>query len=187
MRRCFPAYTRGPCRQGQYLVLPKHGVVPQCEPNPCGKDDNNAYRDNFVPFRNKCFELDKAGPCALGSKIANVVGVNETTLNIICTKDYKLGRTNITSRLPVEEDDDLVTIILSIPDSPTPIVNGTVYTEKTCFAGGKRWILTKYPEQSIFDKFKFYCGYCQTNSNDSESDTENMKENMQVFVVPNSV
>lgn len=176
-RTCYAAFKRGPCQSGQYLILPNNSVVPQCEPNPC-------KRDNFVRFRDGCHELDKEGPCDLGTKIANVVGVNETTLDIICTKDYKLvaSRTNIDDAT----EEDAVTAILTTPDEPLPIVNGTVYTEKTCFVGGKRWILAKHPQQNIFDSTKFYCGYCNTNSTDSDTQ-DHTNQNMEIFKGPNSV
>lgn len=81
MDTCYPAYTRGPCSQGQYLILPRNKVVPECKSNPC-------VRDHFVPFRGGCYELNKPGPCAL-PELANVVGVNKTTLEIICTDAKK--------------------------------------------------------------------------------------------------
>lgn len=81
--QCYPAHTLGPCKPGEYLILQKNKGTPICQPNPCNLD-------NFVPFRDGCYELDKPGPCKL-PELLNVVGINETTFNIICTKDYKLS------------------------------------------------------------------------------------------------
>lgn len=81
--QCYPAYKQGPCESGECLILPENSGVPKCRPNPCAKD-------NFVQFRDECHELDKPGPCSL-PELWNVVGVNETTLNIICTKDERIS------------------------------------------------------------------------------------------------
>lgn len=78
-KQCYPVYTRGPCAPGQYLIKPKNRGTPQCQRNPC-------VQDNFVPFRGGCYELDTVGPCSF-PELPNVVGVNETTFEIICTKD----------------------------------------------------------------------------------------------------
>lgn len=88
-------------------------MVPECRPNPC-------VQDNFVQFRGGCYELDKSGPCA--TELANVVGVNEKTLELICTKDnaydYSSG--------------------VRITTNETP----------TCVFGGRRWTENKCPEQN---------------------------------------
>lgn len=142
MQQCYEAYTRGPCAPGHYLVLPKNSVVPGCLENPC-------VRDNFVWFREKCYELDKPGPCVWGEEISNVVGVNETTLEIMCTKDYKI------EVLPRFCDDENKTMSNDgtggngytptppqIPEEPSPIKDGK-YSEKKCFVGGRRWLVNK--------------------------------------------
>lgn len=80
--QCYQVYTRGPCALGQYVILPVNETIPSCQPNPC-------RQDNFVPFRGACFELDKSGPCKF-PELGNVVGINGTTLQIICTKDDEI-------------------------------------------------------------------------------------------------
>lgn len=162
MRQCYPAWTRGPCEKGQYLILPKNSVVPECQQNRCS-------RDNFVPFRDGCYELDKEGPCDLGSQISNVVGVNETTLDLICTKDYKIiintrmseddAQANKTADNGGSGNGNIVTTPQIIPDDPNPIINGTIYAVKRCFVGGIRWINIKCPEQN------FYHNYYNANYN----------------------
>lgn len=74
---CFAAYKRGPCRQGEYLILPNNSKFSECVPNPC-------LHDGHVPFTGACYELDKPGPCPL-SEIQNVISVDKT-LKIACTK-----------------------------------------------------------------------------------------------------
>lgn len=121
MSQCFPAFQRGPCQQSQYLVLPKFNVIPECVRNPCD-------RDNFVVFNKQCWELNKSGPCPL-PELSNVIGVNETTLEIICTR----GFADILTRLGEGESPDYY------------------YNKKECFIGGKRWTNETCPQQ-IDDK-----------------------------------
>lgn len=168
MQQCFPAYTRGPCAPGQYLILPANHVVPACQRNPC-------VDDNFVLFRDACYELDKEGPCTWGKQISNVVGVNETTLEIMCTKDYKI---EIWTRL---SDDDANKTMDNggngytptpppiIPDDPSPIINGTKYIERKCFIGGKRWIVAK---QTVFKDFNSYYEYCNAVNRSPSADPQ---------------
>lgn len=165
-QQCYEAYTRGPCKQGHFLVLPPNHVVPACQENSCEKD-------NFVPFRNGCYKLDQPGPCDLGSEISNLVGVNETTLQIICTKDDKLNtlknkNTDITSRIDDEDDSFKTTNSIAIN------VNGekqacTLAVEKKCFVGGIRWTQTR----------------CATQNSSSPTHASQIDENLQsVFSKP---
>lgn len=194
-QQCYPAYSRGPCPQGQFLILPENKVVPECRHNRCAKD-------NFVWFREACHELDKAGPCELGEQLSNVVGINETTLQLICTKDYKIQFT--VTRM--SEDDvqanktadnsgsgNIVTTTQIIPDDPNPIVNGTIYTEKRCFVGGIRWINIKCPEQHSYHQYynanvNYYHKIPNHHNNYPNTNRETqINQNIQdIFFVPSS-
>lgn len=61
-----------------------------------------------------------------------MVGVDETTLNIICTKDKRISL-GLSSR--------------GGGDSEHPLIDGTKYPEKKCFIGGRRWTQNQCPEQ----------------------------------------
>ncbi|XP_011562965.3 uncharacterized protein LOC105392971 [Plutella xylostella] len=77
---CWPAYRKGPCSQGEYLVLKSTSVIPVCVRNPC-------YGDNFVVWNAKCVQLGTTEPCALFSRrhpSAKALGVNATTLAVSC-------------------------------------------------------------------------------------------------------
>ncbi|XP_014371870.2 uncharacterized protein LOC106721446 [Papilio machaon] len=78
--RCWLAYQRGPCSEGQYLVLPKSSVLPICEINPCISDDTVMYNGN-------CTTLGDMRPCGL-SYPAKVVWINATTIKVDCVKVY---------------------------------------------------------------------------------------------------
>lgn len=135
--QCYPAYKRGPCGTGEYLILPLNSGVPKCRPNRC-------RIDNFVLFQGSCHELDTAGPCTWGEQLLNLVGVNETTLEIICTKDYKIDV--FLSRWSEDEGNrakDTPPPRPIIPEEPSLIINGTNYAEKKCFVGGRRWFRAK--------------------------------------------
>ncbi|GBP61168.1 hypothetical protein EVAR_28376_1 [Eumeta japonica] len=74
---CWPAWTRGPCAEKQYLVLPSNTVIPVCEQNPCD--------DGKVPWNTKCETLGSSQPCVhLFPPTVAVLGVNATTLAIEC-------------------------------------------------------------------------------------------------------
>lgn len=53
---CREAYRRGPCRQGEILILPKSHKSPLCVVNNC-------RRDGYVEYNGKCQELDTFYPC----------------------------------------------------------------------------------------------------------------------------
>lgn len=199
MQRCYHAYTRGPCRQGEYLILPDNSVVPECQPNPCRED-------NYVLFRDGCFELDKPGPCIF-PELPNVVGVNETTLKVICTKDYRAM--NFTSRIdPGDEGNRTSTqingsdsgsisstmtttpTISKSPDDYHPIVNGTKYIENRCFVGGIRWTRIKCPEQRLHFNYNYnypHYSYNQYNNYPNPNNQFDINKKIQsIFDIPNS-
>lgn len=187
MQRCYPAYTKGPCKDGQFLVLPPNRVVPECQHNPC-------TLDNWVYFRKECVKLETAGPCMF-PELPNLVGVNETTLELICTKDYR-----VMSLIPrVSEDDPEVnktsygsndnggigskwTVTPAIPEPADehPIVNGTKYLGKRCFVGGIRWTKNSCPQQD------FSSNYNYNNNNYQNSQVEINKTIQSIFAIPSS-
>lgn len=94
-----------------YLILIKHKNVPECRLNPCRSDGQ-------VSFQNKCYFLDKPGPCSL-PELSYVVGVNVTTLNLDCV----MQRVKFSDRFSLDIDDD-----------------DLFETEYKCLKGGRRWI-----------------------------------------------
>ncbi|XP_063709684.1 uncharacterized protein LOC134838143 [Culicoides brevitarsis] len=76
--RCYALHRQGPCQSGEHLVLKNGTKVPQCERNTC-------RRDNEVKFKGRCHTLGKRGPCQ-NIFTAEVVEVNETTLELGCVK-----------------------------------------------------------------------------------------------------
>lgn len=139
--QCYAAFTKGPCRDSEYLILPKTSVIPECIQNPCKKD-------NYVLFNNGCHQLDKPGPCPV-PELDNVIGVNETTLEIICTKGFN----NLLTRIDLNDSKESTTSTTTTTTTTTesPIVNGSVpyYKRKECFIGGKRWTEETCPQQII--------------------------------------
>lgn len=137
--QCYGAYRRGPCKLNEYLILPKNDVIPKCVASPC---DN----ENFVHFGGKCHELDKPGPCPV-PELENVVGVNETTLEIICTKGFSdflkdrfLGDTS--------KEQIAATIFTTTTTKRPNYVDPNFYIENKCFKGGMRWIDNQCPKQN---------------------------------------
>lgn len=130
LSQCFPAFQRGPCQENQYLVLPKYNVIPECIQNPCN-------RANYVIFNKHCYELHKSGPCPL-PELSNVIGVNETTLEIICTKGL------IPMDFPTRGGLSDSTTTTTGPPSTTEVF---YYDKNECFKGGKRWTREKCPQQ----------------------------------------
>lgn len=128
---CYAAYKRGPCPQHEYLILPPSSVIPLCQQNPC-------YHDNWVLFGHQCVELGKPGPCPV-PELSNRIGVNETTLEIVCTKGYTREeillntRNNFNDGYPNSTEHSTVDASIQFQDS-------TYYYNTTeCFVGGKRW------------------------------------------------
>lgn len=76
---CWPAFRRGPCQEGEYLVLPLNSVLPACEKNPC-------FNDTYVYWNGKCERLDTTPPCNHILPMASVLGVNATTLVVSCVR-----------------------------------------------------------------------------------------------------
>lgn len=150
MQQCYPAYTKGPCQNGEYLVLPRNGFIPECVPNPC-------QWENWVPFRNQCHKLDEGGPCTF-PELPNVVGVNETTLEIICSQDYRIG---IQTRERFGDDmlggnktttPTTTTTTPTKPPPPEPFSNGTNFFRRECFVGGIRWTRVDCPDQKRIEQ-----------------------------------
>lgn len=50
--KCYPIYTKGPCKPNQILNLPKSKIIPVCERNACA--------DGKVMYNNVCSELESA-------------------------------------------------------------------------------------------------------------------------------
>ncbi|XP_055321604.1 uncharacterized protein LOC129577863 [Sitodiplosis mosellana] len=139
--QCFAAFKRGPCNAGNYLVLPKSSVIPECVRNPC-------VHDNFVSFRGNCYQLDKSGPCPV-PELMNVIGVNETTLEIICTLGYTANEVfNTATRFGGSTEKPSNQSTPSDNNSTTPAPEVIFYYRKECFKGGKRWKEEKCPQQN---------------------------------------
>lgn len=100
--KCYPLYTKGPCRDSQYLALPRKRSIPDCIANPC-------RQENKVPFRGRCHVLYQPGPCPT-PELSYVVGVNVTTLNLDCIK--------LSVQLPsrFQDDDDANEPLMPLPD-----------------------------------------------------------------------
>ncbi|EDV94751.1 uncharacterized protein LOC6567586 [Drosophila grimshawi] len=79
---CYPAYKRGPCKEGEMLVLYKEKVVPECVSNPC-------QTDGLFRIRDKCFEFGNSNhssnPCP-NKELTFVLGVNPRTLMVDCVQ-----------------------------------------------------------------------------------------------------
>lgn len=138
--RCYAAYRKGPCDAGNYLILPKSRVIPECVRNPC-------IHENYVNFRGNCYQLDQTGPCPV-PELMNVIGVNETTLDVICTLGYTAQEVFSTATR------------FGVVNNITNPTNETIfYNRKECFIGGKRWTDEKCPQQceqkNIDDIFSF--------------------------------
>lgn len=150
---------------------------------------------------------------AFASELPNLVGVNETTLEIICTKDYRLM-----SLIPrVSEDDtelnrtsngtnnnggigSTLTVTPAIPEpyDANPIQqtpNGTKYLAKRCFVGGKRWTMsinksyvhTSCPQQD----FNYNNNYNNFNYNNNYQNADNSqveinKTIQSIFSIPST-
>ena len=72
--RCYPALLRGPCSEGQQLVVRDDG--PACVPNPCGREGWARW-----PETGKCHRLldTEDAPCAHGR-----MEVDPSTLQLVC-------------------------------------------------------------------------------------------------------
>ncbi|XP_026734664.1 uncharacterized protein LOC113498730 isoform X1 [Trichoplusia ni] len=74
---CWPAYRKGPCEDGHYLVLKSDSAIPVCERNPCSVD-------SYVLFNGRCERLADPVPCRHLWPIPATLAVNSTTLAIGC-------------------------------------------------------------------------------------------------------
>ena len=71
--RCYAAYTRGPCAEGEYIVF-RESVGVLCEKNPCAEEQ--------VPWRGKC--VPRSGHGCLDSKHGHLI-LNPANLKYECT------------------------------------------------------------------------------------------------------
>lgn len=120
-------------------------MIPKCIENPCVKD-------NFVELNGGCYELNTQGPCPV-PKLDNRVGINETSLEVTCTKGW------FESEQRVDTDGDNTST--STTTTTTTTEKPPMYTIKDCFIGGKRYQAEECPQQieikkaieSTFSKF----------------------------------
>ncbi|TMW49195.1 hypothetical protein DOY81_005737 [Sarcophaga bullata] len=75
---CYPAFRRGPCEKGEFLVLGNNEVLPVCIPNDCKVDGQ-------VKIHGVCYEFGKPGTCK-DAHLSYVIGVNPSTLHVDCIK-----------------------------------------------------------------------------------------------------
>ncbi|XP_037821576.1 uncharacterized protein LOC119610438 [Lucilia sericata] len=75
---CYPAFRRGPCEDGEFLVLGDNAVLPVCIANDCKVDGQ-------IKIKGVCYEFGKAGACK-DSHLSYVIGVNPQTLHVDCVK-----------------------------------------------------------------------------------------------------
>lgn len=75
--QCYRAYMKGPCSEGQHLIVKNRKV--QCVRNPCS--------ESYVRYNGKCFELEKSdGPCEPINGTAAILKINPDTLVVECTQ-----------------------------------------------------------------------------------------------------
>lgn len=91
--------------------------------------------------------METPGPCP-PSHIDNVVGVNETTLELVCTRGFLNTRfSETTVPTPVDVQTTLE------PTTPEPtVIDGEYYRKKECLPGGKRWKHEQCPQQVLFNQ-----------------------------------
>ncbi|KAK9890734.1 hypothetical protein WA026_012082 [Henosepilachna vigintioctopunctata] len=74
---CFRAYMRGPCTEGQHLVVKNKRVT--CVKNPC--------QENYVRYNGRCYELGNSeGPCDKINGTTAFLQIDPDTLEVKCTK-----------------------------------------------------------------------------------------------------
>ncbi|KAH9630813.1 hypothetical protein HF086_001041 [Spodoptera exigua] len=76
---CRPAYRKGPCQDGEYLVLKPESAIPVCEKNPCAVD-------TYVPYNGRCEQLATIAPCRHMWPIPAALSVNATNLAVTCER-----------------------------------------------------------------------------------------------------
>lgn len=116
-----------------------------CVSNPC-------ERVNYVPFNKGCHELDKPGPCPV-PELDNKIGVNETTLEIICTKGFNLSTRFSSIPSSTASPSSTSTATTTTIEPEITVGQATYYNKRECFIGGKRWTLEECPQQ-VFEKEK---------------------------------
>lgn len=84
--KCWLAYQRGPCPEGQYLILPEDSMIPVCVPNPC-------KTDSTVLWKESC-QILGASVCG-NTYPAKVLWVNATTITIDCVTVYLNNRFSV--------------------------------------------------------------------------------------------
>jgi hypothetical protein len=106
--KCFEAYTQGPCKNEEILILPRKKSIPTCIRNNCAKGK--------VPFNNKCYALRSTDACQqmTGKKI-QILQIDQVDLQLKC------GNVSIPPRFD-ETDEDVEKWA----------------GDKVCFAGSKR-------------------------------------------------
>lgn len=77
--KCWPAFRKGPCEDGQYLVLNGDSAIPVCEKNPC-------TIDSYVQYKGRCEQLASITPCMHMWPIPAALTVNSTTLTVSCER-----------------------------------------------------------------------------------------------------
>lgn len=93
-----------------------------------------------------CYELDTEGPCPK-SEFENFVGVNETSLQIICTKGFVERRFGEDSVLTNQSTQ---TPTITTTESPICFDRSgkpVYYKYEECFRGGHRYLNQRCPEQ----------------------------------------
>lgn len=106
--KCFEAYTQGPCKSSEILVLPKSKHVPACIRNNCVKGK--------VPFNNKCYALKSSEACPqTAGKKTQILQIDRDDLQLKCS--------NLSIPPRFEGDEDEVEKWMG---------------EKVCFHGSKR-------------------------------------------------
>lgn len=132
--QCYEPFRKGPCGDSEYLILVKDSESDaECYPNPCA-------RENFVPFANGCYELNKPGPCQHAA-LSSVIGVNETTLQIFCTPPSD----SLFNRF----EDKGVTIPADRRVWGVSYQNNFSNSRRYCLRGSRRWTLRQCPEQRM--------------------------------------
>ena len=76
--KCWESHKRGPCGENQMLVLNKNNKIPLCLYNGC--------QQNFVHFKNACYQLGSLDPCLQehGPRPIMLI-VDATTLELTCS------------------------------------------------------------------------------------------------------
>lgn len=106
--RCYKAFSQGPCKQNEILVLPKSKSIPVCERNTCDAGK--------VKFNNKCATLESSDVCKQPSKdrVTHRLYVSATNLQLECSFSTESRGSEL-----IDEEEG-------------------IYESNDCFTGGKR-------------------------------------------------